>query len=179
MARSVNRKCLTCAALSVDEAQQLHGETGDGCWDAERCKKRRSHYRHRGDRNAKRVVQRRVQDATDEIVRFSINVPAIATVVLIIYSEQPERFRDDTPIHAIGSELWTGTQKQAEIEPIVCLGMRGDKVTALFPEVLEAFTQQFAKPYNEGRPFYKFSAKIHRHIRDCSIASPFQSDSQP
>ncbi|MGG6270947.1 hypothetical protein ACQ4M3_42055 [Leptolyngbya sp. AN03gr2] len=178
MARSVNRKCLTCAALSADEAQQLHGAEGDGCWDAERCKKRRSHYRHRSDRNAKRVVQRRVQDSTDNLIRFSIDVPAIATVVLIIYSEQPERFRDDTPIHAISSELWTGTQKQAEIEPIVCLGMRGDKVTALFPQILEAFTQHFAKTYNEGRPFYKFAAKIHRHIRDCPIVSPFQPDSR-
>jgi hypothetical protein len=44
MARSINRKCLDCAALSAEEAQQLHGEAGDGCWDAERCKKRRSHY---------------------------------------------------------------------------------------------------------------------------------------
>ncbi|MGG6264334.1 hypothetical protein ACQ4M3_00350 [Leptolyngbya sp. AN03gr2] len=178
MARSINRKCLACAALTADEAQQLHGAEGDGCWDAERCKKRRSHYRHRSDRNAKRVVQRRVQDSISEVARFSINVPVIATVVLIIYSEQPERFRDDTPIHAIAAELWTGTQKQAEIEPIVCLGMRGDKVTALFPQILEAFTQQFAKPYNDGRPFYKFAAKIHRHIRDCPIVSPFQSDSR-
>ncbi|MBE9010246.1 hypothetical protein IQ250_08515 [Pseudanabaenaceae cyanobacterium LEGE 13415] len=178
MARSVNRKCLACAALTADEAQQLHGAEGDGCWDAERCKKRRSHYRHRSDRNAKRVVQRRVQDSTDDLIHFSINVPTIATVVLIIYSEQPEQFRDDTPIHAISSELWVGTQKQAEIEPIVCLGMRGDKVTALFPQILEAFTQQFAKTYNEGRPFYKFAAKIHRHICDCPIVSPFQPDSR-
>jgi hypothetical protein len=158
MARSINRKCLDCAALSADEAQQLHGKAGDGCWDAERCKKRRSHYRNRSDRNAKRVAQRRV--------------------LLIIYSEHPERFRDDTPIHAISAELWMGTQKQAEIEPIVCLGMRGDKVTALFPQILEAFTQQFAKTYNDGRPFYKFAAKIHRHIRDCPISTPFQSDSR-
>lgn len=143
MARSVNRKCLECAALSPEEAQRVHGEAGDGCWDAECCKKRRSHYRHRSDRNTKRVVQRRVQDSSDAVVQFSIDVPVIATVVLVIYSEQPERFREDTPIHAIGAELWTGTQKQAEIEPITCLGMRGDKVTALFPQILEAFTSPF------------------------------------
>jgi len=174
MARSINRKCLDCAALSAEEAQQLHGEVGDGCWDAERCKKRRSHYRNRSDRNAKRVVQRRVQDSISSLARFSMDVPAIAAVVLIIYSEHPERFRDDTPIHAISAELWVGTQKREEIEPIVCLGMRGDKVTALFPQILEAFTQQFSKDYNDSRPFYKFAAKVHRHIRDSPISSPFQ-----
>lgn len=154
MARSVNRKCLECAMLSAEEAQRAHGGEGDRCWDAERCKKRRSHYRHRGDRNAKRTIQRRSQSPSDPLMRFSIEAPTIATVVLILYSEQPDRFRDDAPIHAISAELWVGTQKQAEIEPILCLGMRGDKVTALFPQILEAFTQQFAKLHNEGRPFY-------------------------
>jgi len=52
--------------------------------------------------------------------------------------EEPDRNRSDTRIHAIRAELWVGTQRQAEIEPILCLGMRGDQVTALFPQILEA-----------------------------------------
>ncbi len=53
MARSLNRKCLECSKLSVEEARQLHGPQDNGCWDDSRCHKRRSHYRSfgmRGDR---------------------------------------------------------------------------------------------------------------------------------
>ena len=175
MPRSIASKCSNCATLSAEQAQQIHGVEGDNCWEAERCKKRRSHYRHRGRRNATRRVSHQLQMKSPQplVEKLSISTPAIASVVLIIYSEQPHTFKDDTPIHAIGAELWLGKQRHAELEPILCLGMRGDKVQALLPQILEAFSEQFSERHNKGHRFMRFSAKVHCHIKDCPGAHPF------
>ncbi|MEM1253488.1 MAG: hypothetical protein AAGI69_13720 [Cyanobacteria bacterium P01_H01_bin.21] len=54
MARRINSKCVACAQMSVAKARQLHGKTGDDCWDENRCHRRRSHYRNRQGLNEKR-----------------------------------------------------------------------------------------------------------------------------
>jgi hypothetical protein len=178
MARSVNPKCLSCASLSAYEAQQVHGIKGDGCWDAARCKKRRSHYRNRARRNATRRIHYRCQNQENNLLiePLSIAVPALASVVLIVYSEYPHTASDNMPIHAIGAEFWLGKECKAKLDPILCLGMRGDKVQALLPQILDAFSNQFAAQYNNGKHFSKFSAKVHCHIRDCPGFHPFNAD---
>ena len=169
MSRQIDPKCLACSKLPVEIAKDLHGEAGDGCWAAQRCHIRRSHYRNRSDRNESRKLTRRLQptSSAEPVMRLAVAVQSPASVILILYSEQPDNFKNDTPIHAIGAELRVGKEKLAEMETIVCVGMRGDKVTALLPKILETFTQQFAQRFNDGKSFQRFSIQVHRHIRDC------------
>lgn len=75
MARRVNKKCLKCSVLDAEEARRLHGAEGDGCWDDLKCHKRRSHYRHRSDRNFKRFISRQLQQEAD--------IPLQLTIVMI------------------------------------------------------------------------------------------------
>ena len=59
---------------------------------------------HRGDRNALRQITRRQTSAAElEVIRFSVAVRPIASVVLVIYSDHPHDFQEDTPIHGIGA----------------------------------------------------------------------------
>ncbi len=51
-----------------------------------------------------------------------------------------------------------------EMEPILCLGWRGDQVVALLPKILEEFSQQFAALCHHGKPLLKFALRVHRHI---------------
>ena len=63
MPRPPNLKCVQCAKLVRDEAQRLHGESGDGscCWDDKRCDDRRYSYRVAPMRNEVRRQRRRQQ----------------------------------------------------------------------------------------------------------------------
>lgn len=98
-----------------------------------------------------------------------------ASVILVIYSEQPHRFKSgETPVHAIGAELWVGTTLKEQMIPESCYGKRGDEVALLLPLILEEFSKQFAQTYNQGKRFQRFAAKVHRHIQDCPVSTPFQ-----
>jgi hypothetical protein len=167
MARSLNRKCLECSKLPFEEARGLHGPQGDGCWDDSRCHKRRSHYRNRGDRNATRSLKRqqKQQVTQPQVAQLSIPIPDITSAVLIVYSDRPDDFKEGVPIHAIGAELWTGDRRIAAIEPIHCFGMRGDRVTALLPQILE----EFSSYVGHGKCFTSFAVVAHRHARDCPL----------
>lgn len=169
MARPVNRKCVECARLPIAEARQRP------CWtdERERCHKRRSHYLKRGDRNTSRRVQYRSSRSTQE--GFSLPTVPTASVVLVIYSEQPNHFRSgETPVHAIGAELWVGKEFKEQMIPEFCYGKRGDEVALLPPLILEEFSKRFAESYNQGKRFQRFATKVHRHIQDCPVANPFQ-----
>lgn len=171
MARPVNLKCLNCARLSIEEARQ------QPCWTDERelCHKRRSHYLKRGDRNASRRVQYRSSRSAESEETFSLSTAPTASVILIIYSEKPHNFRSaETPVHALGAELWVGSALKEQMVPELCYGKRGDEVALLPPLILEEFSKRFAQPYNQGKRFQRFAAKVHRHIQDCPVATPFQ-----
>jgi hypothetical protein len=171
MARPVNRKCIECARLSIDEARQYP------CWTDERelCHKRRSHYLKRGDRNTTRRVQYRSSRLTQAGEGFSLTMDSTANVILVIYSEQPHHFKSgETPVHAIGAELWIGTELREQMIPELCYGKRGDQVALLPPLILGEFSQRFAQSYNRGKQFQRFAAKVHRHIQDCPVSNPFQ-----
>lgn len=169
MARPVNRKCIECARLPIAEARQRQ------CWtdERERCHKRRLHYLKRGDRNTSRRVQYRSSRSIQE--GFSLSTAPTASVVLVIYSEQPHHFKSgETPVHAIGAELWVGTEFKEQMIPEFCYGKQGDEVAILPPLILEEFSNRFAQLYNQGKRFQRFAAKVHRHIQDCPVANPFQ-----
>lgn len=126
MARRVNKKCLKCAVLAVEEARQLHGVEGDGCWDDLKCHKRRSHYRNRSERNFKRVISRQLQQKADipETLKLTTESGAENTLtLLILYVDHPPRRKEKVLLHAMGAELWLGTEHQAKIEPVHCLAL--------------------------------------------------------
>lgn len=171
MARPVNRQCLECARLPVEEARQRP------CWtdERQRCHKRRSHYLKRGDRNTSRRIQYRSKRTIVEGQGFSLPTSPTASIILVIYSEQPQSFRsNETPVHAIGAELWVGAMLKEQMMPELCYGKRGDEVARLFPLILEEFSNRFAHTYNQGKRFQRFAAKVHRHIQDCPVSNPFQ-----
>jgi hypothetical protein len=177
MPRSTNPKCTECAKHSREWAKQTHGPDGDGCWTDEddRCDKRRSHYKHRAERNTKRRMQRRLNQRLNQPADpFTVAPPTIASVFRIIYSEHPNDFKPGvTPIHAITAEVWINHQFLHRKDPIPCWGMRGDQVQALMVKILEEVSQQFAEEYNGGRAFTKFAASIHRHIQECPLPTPW------
>lgn len=172
MARPINRKCLECAALPIEVARQR------SCWmdDREVCHKRRSHYLKRGDRNTIRRLGYRSKRILAQPETFALALPDTASVILVVYSEQPERFKSgETPVHALGAELWVGAELREQMVPEVCYGKRADEVALLPPLILKEFSNRFADSYNQGKPFHRFAAKVHRHICTCPIANPFGS----
>jgi len=167
MSRRINQKCLKCSQLPIETAQQLHGEKGDRCWDDLRCHKRRSHYRHRGERNTKRAVARRQQADTTQ--PETIASPLIAAMpvnpILIIYSEKPYRRRKPITIHALAAELWVGTEKKASIEPFHCLGLTEEQTSHLIKQMLQTFSEH----YGDGKPLTQYADFIHRYPNQCPI----------
>ncbi|MBD2091121.1 hypothetical protein H6F67_14800 [Microcoleus sp. FACHB-1515] len=171
MARPINRQCLECACLVIEQAKQRP------CWtdERQRCHKRRSHYLKRGDRNVVRRVGYRARQLSPQVEPVTLALPPTASVILVIYSEQPDRFRSgETPVHAIGAELWIGSELQEQMVPELCYGKRGNEVALLPPLILKAFSDRFASSHNHGKPFTRFATKVHRHICDCPIVNPFQ-----
>ncbi len=172
MARPVNRKCIECAQLTIDQARQ------HPCWTDERelCHKRRSHYLKRGDRNTTRRVLYKSKRSILQSAPFALSHQASSGVILVIYSEQPATFKSgETPVHAIGAELWVGTILKEQMVPTLCYGKRGDEVAVLLPLILEEFSRRFAESYNQGKKFHRFAAKVHRHVFECPVANPFQA----
>lgn len=171
MARPINRQCLECARLPIEQARQRP------CWtdERQRCHKRRSHYLKRGDRNVVRRVGYRSKQSSPQAEPVALALPPTASVILVIYSEQPHRFRSsETPVHAIGAELWVGSDVKEQMIPELCYGKRGDEVALLPPLILKEFSRRFAEAHNHGKPFVRFAAKVHRHICDCPAVNPFQ-----
>ncbi|MFN5397087.1 MAG: hypothetical protein ACK5C4_05675, partial [Pseudanabaena sp.] len=58
MTKGIPEKCKKCAILSAAQAQNLHGELGDRCWNPKVCYSRRSYACHRDRRNLIRSRQR-------------------------------------------------------------------------------------------------------------------------
>jgi hypothetical protein len=174
MARPVNRQCIECSRLPVDDARQRP------CWtdERQRCHKRRSHYLKRGDRNVSRRVRYRSSRTANTGEAFSLPNAPTASLILVIYSEQPSHFKSgETPVHALGAELWVGLQLKEQMVPELCCGKRGDEVALLPPLILEEFSKRFAQTHNQNKRFQRFAAKVHRHIQDCPVANPFQPNS--
>lgn len=123
--KSIPEKCRKCAMLSATQAQDLHGEDGDGCWIPAVCYSRRSYARHRDRRNQTR--RQKHQKATLE--QLAVDVPEFAdlfTAILIVY-RQPGA---ETPVHAVGAEIWKGQEQHALVQPIHCIGMVPSQVIA-------------------------------------------------
>jgi hypothetical protein len=134
MARSIDSKCLSCAALSCSEAIVLHGGLGDGCWDERVCHRRRSHYRHRIANN----FQRRRNYRQKKVERIEITPPIHYSTVLVLY-----RARKDAPLHAVAAQIWQGNTMVSEIPAIHCLGMDSRAVSAYLKNILVTLKNKY------------------------------------
>jgi hypothetical protein len=143
MPKSQSEKCRLCAKLSATEAIAKHGPSGTGCWDGDKCHKRRTYYRNRDRYNQSKRQQYRHLAETPSIAVpaqekiLTLSPPVAAAAVLLLY-----RARVDDPLHAIGAELWLGQNKIAMIEPVHTLGLAPAQVKAFLKEILAAFSQQ-------------------------------------
>ena len=100
MTKGIPEKCKKCAMLSAAQAQELHGELGDHCWNSAVCYSRRSYARHRDRRNL--IRSRKRSDSDESLV---VNIDEFASVywaVLVVYRQSGT----DTPIHAISAQVW-------------------------------------------------------------------------
>ena len=165
MPRRVNKKCIECAQLSAVDAQELHGKSGDDCWNEKRCPRRRSHYRHRQQLNEKRRLQyqQQVDDGSlekggVETVSLLVAEDSMPYANLYIWREK----RKDAPIHAIAASVFQNGSKVLEIEPIHCAGYRKRQ--------LEQYVQKDLMGYLKARfGITFFSDEIRLEPMECPI----------
>jgi hypothetical protein len=179
MSRPDSEKCRLCAKLGVEAAQQRHGATGDGCWDAKYCHNRRSYYRHRGVRNYQRQQQRQAERTSqpDQLSQISqpgpsdpisspisspitLHIPAPAAPAAVVHWYRETK---DAPLHALGAELWMGNHKVAKIAPIHCLGLGEAQIRALLTRFLSEFSLQC------GIQVERFRSTVELHPLNCPI----------
>ncbi|UBF23989.1 hypothetical protein K9N68_19885 [Kovacikia minuta CCNUW1] len=162
MPRPTQAKCLHCSQLSVSQAQQLHGESGDDCWNPKRCHRRRSHYRHRIESNAKRRGKRspsRRQELTvSETDKIAVPVEFPVIGLLYLYREA----RKDAHLHAVAVTVWRGSDKLAETEPIHCMGMTNGQVKSYLQKVLVTLKERYG--------ITEFESPIRLEPCECPIA---------
>ncbi|MCU0527661.1 MAG: hypothetical protein MUF72_22915 [Elainella sp. Prado103] len=141
MARPDQEKCWLCSKLDSQEAQQRHGSDGDGCWNPKVCHNRRSYYRHRGVRNHVRKQRRREQpdasglsesgaSSSERVATLEVLAPAVPAAIVHWY-----RITQDSPLHALGAELWMGNDRVTKIEPVHCLGLTELQVKTLLVRI--------------------------------------------
>jgi len=102
--------------------------------------------------------QRRRERQTQEQAILELPVSTTPAAVLHLYRE-----RVGDPLHAVGAELWVGSQKVAAIAPVHTLGMTGGQVKAYLRQVLEAFSQ------HQGVELERFEAQVELDPSACPI----------
>lgn len=170
MSRPSKEKCRLCSKLSSAQAQQQHGVGGDGCWDGKRCHDRRSYYRHRGVKNHLRKQRRHQQQqeqgwqplaeasVNQRVATLKIPAPAIPAAIAHWYRETK-----DSPLHALGAELWIGNNRMAKIEPIHCLGLTETQLKTLLMRILDGFSQYY------GSKIERFRSSVELHPSNCPL----------
>jgi hypothetical protein len=163
MPRRINPQCLHCAQLSVDQARQLHGEQGDGCWEESRCHRKRSHYRNRRDNNAfrrstyRQTIQDHQSDQAPETISIAIALKPVA--YLYLYRQK----RQDAPLHAISVSVWEGEKHLLDVTPIHCAGMKNQKIQTYLMDVLKTLRERYG--------ITKFEPEIRLEPTECPIES--------
>jgi hypothetical protein len=145
VARRINPLCLECSRLDQASAIALHGPgTKTGCWNPRTCPRRRSHYRHRLENNAKQRGGYRALKTAGQAVEVSegIFVPVQAPPVALLYLFRENR--QDAHLHAIAVAVWQGNRKLADVAPVHCLGMTNRQVNEYLRNVLEVVGEKFA-----------------------------------
>jgi hypothetical protein len=144
MARPVQQKCLDCSRLTQPEAIALHQPgTETGCWTARTCPRRRSHYRHRLENNAKQRggyrTLKTAGQAVEAMPRIFVPVQAPPVAMLYLFRED----RQDAHLHAIAVAIWQGNRKLALVEPVHCMGMTNRQVNEYLRNVLAVVGEKY------------------------------------
>jgi hypothetical protein len=144
VARPIQQKCLECSRLEAAEAIALHGPgTKTGCWNGRTCPRRRSHYRHRLENNAKQrggyQAKKTAGQAVEVMDRIFVPVKAPPVALLYLFRED----RQDAHLHAISVAIWQGDCKRAVIEPVHCMGMTNRQVNEYLRNVLGVVGDKF------------------------------------
>jgi hypothetical protein len=156
--RKIPDKCLRCAALSAEQAKVLHGVDGDKCWDSAVCPSRRSYIRNRDRRNQARSRKR--YEKLQTLAVEPTQLPSITYAVLMVYREP-----GDSPVHAIGAEVWIDQEKIAQVAPIHCCQM--------VPSQVHGYVQQMLALLGEHYGIKKFASQVRLDPRLCPIADCF------
>lgn len=143
--------------LSAEQAQTLHGAEGDGCWNPAVCYSRRSYARHRDRINQTRSRKRKEGELTQIPVEFE-PLAAIVFGVLVVYRKPGA----DTPIHAIGAEIWQGQEKVAIVPPVHCVGMVPSQVHLYVSKMLSVLEARYG--------FKKFASQTRLDPELCTIS---------
>ncbi|UBF30068.1 hypothetical protein K9N68_38435 (plasmid) [Kovacikia minuta CCNUW1] len=182
MPRKVPKKCLHCALLDCERAHELHGPTGDGCWDSKTCPDRRYYYRNQAQRKAYKKSRYRSQlgvegegdlatvPASGKTVSLSLPTIAFPNAVLHWY-----RKTKASRIHAIGAELWMGNERVAVIEPVHTAGLTPIGVKTLLGQMLELFSSHTGNRvagFTEEREI----EPSHCPLANCPLRAPIVSD---
>lgn len=158
MPRQPDPKCVACAQLSVEEAQDRHGPGGDNCWIASRCHRRRSHYRHRGQVNVQRREQYRATQHQTKVNELKIEVDLPPAAYLYLYRAK----RADSPVHAVAAAVWQGDQQLLSVRPIHCAGLTGRRLKQYLVQVLDEIHQRYPQ-------IHQFEAEIRLEPTECPI----------
>jgi hypothetical protein len=123
----------------MEQVRALHGPEGDKCWDATRCPRKRSHLRQRDRINQERSRQR--QESAFEKLEIPIDesFTNLVFAVLVIYREPGT----EAPIHAIGAQVWRGSEQIVLVEPIHCVGMVPTQMHGYIQKLLQALGDRY------------------------------------
>ncbi|UJB73259.1 hypothetical protein HRE53_31700 (plasmid) [Acaryochloris sp. 'Moss Beach'] len=162
MPQPPNPICLQCIDYSRMEAKRVHGPHGDGCWKDNACDRKRNHYRHRKESNAKRrgeYADQKAKITPDKTTEtFSIPVLAPPVALLYLYKEKPK----DAHLHALAISVWQGSEKLAAVEAVHCMGMTNTQVNRYLKEVLKVLGERYG--------ITEFEPPIRMEPTECEIA---------
>jgi len=124
--------------LSAEQAQVLHGSDGNGCWNPAVCYSRRSYARNRDRINQTRSRKRKEGELEQIPVQFE-PLSQLVFGVLVVYRKAGV----DTPVHAVGAEIWQGQEKVAIIPTVHCVGMVPSQVYQYVNKMLSVLEERY------------------------------------
>lgn len=150
--------------LSAQQAQEIHGIEGDGCWDPSVCYSRRSYARNRDRINQARSRKRKEGELEQIPVEFE-PLSQMVFGVLVVYRKAGV----DTPIHAIAAEIWQGQNKIAIVPAVHCIGMLPNQVHQYVSKMLSVLEERYG--------IKKFVSQRQLDPALCSLRPcPFQAE---
>jgi hypothetical protein len=92
------------------------------------------------------------------VATLEVLAPAVPAAVVHWY-----RITKDSPLHALGAELWMGNDRVAKVEPVHCLGLTELQVKTLLVRILDVFSQ------HSGIKVERFRSSVELHPQNCPI----------
>jgi hypothetical protein len=158
--KTIPEKCRKCAMLSSQQAQSLHGAEGDGCWNPMVCHSRRSYIRNRDRINQTRSRRRKEREGQPELEQLVVDYVPLAQItyaVLQVYRPMGA----DTPVHAIGAEVYQGQEKIAMVPVVHCLG--------LLPSQVHGYVRSMVNALEDRYGIHKFASQVRMEVALCPV----------